>query len=294
MKTLFPYYGGKSLMLPHIMGRIPPHQKYVEPFFGSGAVFFAKPSARESVINDADRNLINLYRTIITDYDALKKEVDASLAHNGLFFQAKYICNYYDRVLDGTWRNDIGKKMFSVEHILQNIPPIDRAAPHVMLAWAAYYVYNMSFSAISTSNSFLYHSNMNYKKSLFTKDVRNKLENALLLCDDALRILKTNNDGSDTFAFIDPPYIGTDNRGYKHTCDMDALLRYLGEECKTKFMLTIFDCPQINEFVARYKLNVTRIEKKIACSALCKIKDDKKSRTELLITNYEYHNLFDL
>ncbi len=43
MKTIFSgYYGGKTNMLKHIMPLFPPHETYIEPFFGGGAVFWAK------------------------------------------------------------------------------------------------------------------------------------------------------------------------------------------------------------------------------------------------------------
>lgn len=42
LSTPISYYGGKQSMLPHILPLIPKHEIYVEPFFGGGAVFWAK------------------------------------------------------------------------------------------------------------------------------------------------------------------------------------------------------------------------------------------------------------
>ncbi len=42
MTTPIAYYGGKQQMLRHILPLIPRHQIYVEPFFGGGAVYWAK------------------------------------------------------------------------------------------------------------------------------------------------------------------------------------------------------------------------------------------------------------
>ena len=52
MKTPISYYGGKQSLLKHILPLIPEHRIYVEPFFGGGAVFFAKEPAKVEVIND--------------------------------------------------------------------------------------------------------------------------------------------------------------------------------------------------------------------------------------------------
>ena len=43
MRTPISYYGGKQRMASKIVALMPPHTVYVEPFFGGGAVFFAKP-----------------------------------------------------------------------------------------------------------------------------------------------------------------------------------------------------------------------------------------------------------
>ena len=43
LRTPVTYYGGKQRMLNEILPKIPVHACYVEPFFGGGAVFFAKP-----------------------------------------------------------------------------------------------------------------------------------------------------------------------------------------------------------------------------------------------------------
>lgn len=58
------YPGSKWSLADWIISHMPPHQTYLEPFFGSGAVFFNKaPSALET-INDLDGEVINLFKVI--------------------------------------------------------------------------------------------------------------------------------------------------------------------------------------------------------------------------------------
>jgi DNA adenine methylase len=52
MKTPITYYGGKQTLLKYLLPLIPQHKMYCEPFFGGGAVFFAKPKSEVEVIND--------------------------------------------------------------------------------------------------------------------------------------------------------------------------------------------------------------------------------------------------
>jgi len=42
MKTPITYWGGKQQMVEIILPLIPPHKQYDEPFFGGGAIYFAK------------------------------------------------------------------------------------------------------------------------------------------------------------------------------------------------------------------------------------------------------------
>ena len=64
LKPLLKYPGGKSSELPIILEYIPPNvQKYIEPFLGGGAVYFAI-QAEEYYVNDKSEDLMYLYRYI--------------------------------------------------------------------------------------------------------------------------------------------------------------------------------------------------------------------------------------
>jgi DNA adenine methylase len=64
LKPILCFPGGKSKLARILMSGqyIPKHRVYVEPFFGGGSVFFAKPLAEVNVINDIDEQLISFYR----------------------------------------------------------------------------------------------------------------------------------------------------------------------------------------------------------------------------------------
>lgn len=72
MKTPYAYYGGKSRMAELLVGCMPPHTTYVEPFFGSGAVFFARPRSNHEIINDLDRNIVTFLRVLRDRRDELE------------------------------------------------------------------------------------------------------------------------------------------------------------------------------------------------------------------------------
>lgn len=55
-KAPFPYFGGKSRIASEVWGLIGNVPNYVEPFFGSGAVFFLRPHEPGiETVNDAYR-----------------------------------------------------------------------------------------------------------------------------------------------------------------------------------------------------------------------------------------------
>ena len=69
VKTPFRYPGGKYYALKYLLPYIKriPHDEYREPFIGGGSVFFGKPKAKTSWINDIDSELINVYKVIQND-----------------------------------------------------------------------------------------------------------------------------------------------------------------------------------------------------------------------------------
>ncbi len=82
MKTPIAYYGGKQQLagkIVRILAQAPAQKIYCEPFFGGGAVFFARGGAEHEVINDANRNLVTFWKVLQKDFPALKREIDATL-----------------------------------------------------------------------------------------------------------------------------------------------------------------------------------------------------------------------
>lgn len=76
MKPMLKYRGGKSKEIPNIMWHIPRFTgRYVEPFFGGGALYFYL-EPREAIVNDINQQLINFYQGVRNDFPRLRKELD--------------------------------------------------------------------------------------------------------------------------------------------------------------------------------------------------------------------------
>ena len=71
IQPVLKYPGAKWSIAKWILGFMPEHEVYLEPFFGSGAVFFNKRPARIETINDIDGDVVNLFRVIRTRAEEL-------------------------------------------------------------------------------------------------------------------------------------------------------------------------------------------------------------------------------
>ena len=63
-KTIWGSPAGKKRIAGRLVGMLPAHKTYVEPFAGSAAVLFEKEPAEVEVINDADLEIAKAYRII--------------------------------------------------------------------------------------------------------------------------------------------------------------------------------------------------------------------------------------
>lgn len=64
MRSIIKYPGAKWRIADWIISHMPLHKSYLEPFFGSGAVFFQKSPSRIETINDIDGDVVNLFQCV--------------------------------------------------------------------------------------------------------------------------------------------------------------------------------------------------------------------------------------
>lgn len=189
MKPPISYYGGKQRMARHIIGLIPPHTAYVEPFAGGGAVFFAKPPSKIEVLNDLNGNLVNFYRVLKTETDSLYAMIDATLYAVSEHTRA---CEIYRGTVD---------------------------ADPITKAWATFVVCNWSFAnrpdgTGGFARSLKRGSSSHIVTASKLKDFHNsaeRLKNAVIENSDALEVIK-KWDSPGTLFYCDPPYVGAEQR----------------------------------------------------------------------------------
>lgn len=270
MKTPITYYGGKQQMVPIILGMIPSHKIYCEPFLGGGAVFFAKGPSFLEVINDKNDLIITFYKQCMTNFEELQQKIKITLCSESEHKRAKEI--YYNP---------------SVYSDLE-------------IAWAVWVSTNMSIMGTpkggwkrdnGTGGSHVGVS-MEAHRNNFTEKIQKRLRNVQISCTDALKFIE-QRDTEHTFFYLDPPYINCDQKHYQGYTDIDFdnLLSLLAG-VKGKFLLSCFYTKSLSEYIDRYHWNYLVIDKKCMIPALC---SKPRRKQEMLIYNYTIQpKLFDL
>src|SRR3990167_8237592 len=118
LKAPFPYFGGKSMVAGPVWQRLGDTPNYIEPFFGSGAVLFARPfPVRIETVNDKGAFLANFFRALQHDPDGVAYHADAPVNECDLHAWHLWLINrppefgeqmmsdpeYYDVKVAGKW-----------------------------------------------------------------------------------------------------------------------------------------------------------------------------------------------
>lgn len=268
MRTPITYYGGKQMMAPVITELLPKHRIYCEPYFGGGAVFFAKRKSYLEVINDIDNKLITFYTVLRDDFPALSKLVNQSLHSEYLHKVAKDI--YYGR----------------------SGPKSD-----LEVAWAVWLVTNSSFggsiyggwkwcNGTSGSHSGIY---MAGKREDLSETMHKRMEEVQISCRDALRVI-TDRDTEETVFYLDPPYPGCEQQHYNgFTMLMLASLLEKITQIKGKFILSQFWSQTLKWYCLKNNWHVLSFTSNMKVANLGqrqKRSSFKKTKTEILVMNF--------
>ena len=263
-KSILQYYGSKYKMAQFIIDHFPENYKeltYIEPFFGSGSVFFYKEQGIASeIINDLDDDLIHFYQTCIDQPTKMYKALTRVVHSETLWKRARKV-------------------------IIKEIEPkddIDRAT-------SLYLTLNATFTHSSHCHTFQINSKSHYQQGIMgNKRIKlnwipfiKRLKYAMILNRDGLKIISSFNE-KHCFLYLDPPYYGT-YQVYKNKFKepqfskmIDLLKNYKG-----KFLLSTYFFKGIPK-----NWNVVYKKTHTTMSILHKTVY-KKNRKECLIMNYD-------
>jgi DNA adenine methylase len=259
LKTPVSYYGGKQTLARIILGLIPPHRLYCEPFLGGAAVFFAKEPSNVEVINDTNGEIVNFFKVAKEKPAALKKEIAVTLHSRDQHRQAKVIYANPD--------------MFD----------------QVKRAWAVWTLANASFGHKLTGGYAYSRIGSNWSRSLDTKrqgfflEYADRLRKVQIECYDALKIIRSR-DINDAFFYLDPPYVGADQGHYDGYTqeDFDTLLELL-KGLQGKFLLSSYRNKSLTDHIKRNKWHTLELRMSNSMTHRSSVVRDK---IEVLTANY--------
>lgn len=167
---------------------MPDHEVYLEPFFGSGAVFFNKPKKVVETINDIDNRLVNLFKQMRDNPKELSRLVDHTL----------YSRTEYD---------------LSVE---QSADELEDARRMLVRCWMAIGGKTNSQVGwrrnVSENGPYNTYEWNDMKNRIF--EAADRLKDAQIECKDALQLIGEYNR-PNVLIYADPPYVHS-TRKSKH------------------------------------------------------------------------------
>ena len=173
--------GGKQALYPTILQRFPPgfrNMIYVEVFGGGGSVLLNKERSVREVLNDANGNLINLYRVVREHPDELKDQL-LYVMHNREDFKIAQ-----RRLAQFSYKDDIL-----------------RAADFYQVVRQSYAGNGKQFSAVARSM---------WAGFPAIDRVAGRLQGVTLEIEDFETIFQ-RYDSPTTFFYLDPPYFFTED-----------------------------------------------------------------------------------
>jgi len=259
MRAVLKYPGSKWNIVGKLVGLIPEHHSYVEPYFGSGAVLFSKaPSAIETV-NDLDSDVTNLFWCIREDAGELARIVTAVP-----FSREEYDSQFSD-------------------HEKEQADPYGRAAGFLIRCWQGHGFrtngYRVGWKNDVVGREKAYALRNWYRLPGWIMDIAERLRMVQVENRPALDVIKRFNY-PEVFQYLDPPYLLGTRRGkqYKHEMsdtEHEELLK-AAVDSRAKIMISGYESDMYNDYLKGWHKE---------CFKSCA--EHGASRTEIVWMNYE-------
>lgn len=194
------YHGGKHYLANDIVSLMPPHLHYVEPYFGGGAVLFAKSTEGVSkVANDINGDLMNFWRVLQDkkSFTEFRRRAEVTPFSEPQWEEAK----------EALAQESNGKRKVS----------IDRAVSSFVLCRQSMAGRCKEFTPLSKHRT---RRGMNEQASAWINSVEGllavhqRLRRVVVLNRPAVEVIKTH-DSPTTLFYLDPTYL-PETRSSKH------------------------------------------------------------------------------
>lgn len=274
MRTFIKWSGNKSKHVNKIINYLPSqYDTYIEPFVGSGAMLL-KIEPKKWVINDVNKDLINVWKTVKNNHDEIIRGFKV--------FGAKFEkLNRGEKVrICRVITSSIEKMTFDAKRAILFLLMKSCAYMGNIIVNNKFYFNGLDLKLYNNDNAFLKEDN--YKNicevSKYLNDTNGKIYN-----EDYKTILETakRND----FVFLDPPYVEEHDYRFNYNKDEkldNMFVAELKRELKkldqrgVKWLMTQANTTHIRESFKEYRINTFDVYRATS----------KMYKKELIIMNY--------
>lgn len=242
MNPILKYPGAKWRIADWVIGHMPPHEGYLEPFFGSGAVFFNKRPSRVETVNDLDGAVVRFFKTCREQPEALAYAVSLTPWSREEFLESDF-CE-------------------------DNPDDVEAARQFLVRCW-------MTFGARTRCKTGWRHTTGGYldggpdNPKLWgrlpdsIREVAGRLQNAQIENRPAVDVIKLY-DGPKLLIYADPPYMkstrtlnGDQYRFEMSDKDHEELLQTLCD-AKAMVLLSGYDCEMYRDMLEGWRFETVQ------------------------------------
>lgn len=251
MNSFIGWIGGKKLLRNEIIKRFPDNiGRYIEVCGGAAWVLFAKERHAElEVYNDANGDLVNLFRCVKYHCPELQRELSYMLNSRELF------------------------EDFKTQYNVRGMTDIQRAARFFMVVKTSYGSDVRSYGCVKKDVSVMVQ---------YLTKIQERLSRVVIENKDFESLIKVY-DKPDGLLYLDPPYFGTEKYyDAEFPKDDHKRLNEVLRRVKGKFILSYNDCEYIRELYRGFKIE----EVSRGHNLVGRYSDRGRSYKELIIRNY--------
>lgn len=258
VRPILKWAGGKSQLLDELFPKTPKRfGRYIEPFFGGGAFFFAL-NPKDAVLADRNAELVNLYRVVASDVDGLIEALRRFQNSERLFYKI--------RSQDWDSRDPIAaaaRTIFLNRTCFNGLYRVNRKGQ-----------FNVPFGRYTNP------------KILDEDGLRNAarlLGGAKIVCGNYLETLR-QHARPDDFVFLDPPYLPiskySDFKRFTKEQFYEDDHRALASEVRRlqdigcHIILTNSNHPLVHDLYRDFKIEVIQTKRYISCNGRGRFGED--------------------
>lgn len=249
-KPILKWAGGKTQMLGNLLPKVPAsYNRYIEPFFGGGAMFFAL-QPEKAVIADSNPELINMYREVADHVEEVIKRLEEYENTSEMFYTVR----------SQDWAN---------------LPKVEAAARTIFLNKTCF---NGLYRVNKQGRFNVPYGKYKNPKICDSEGLRAAsaaLKRADILCGDYLLVLEHFAQPGD-FVFLDPPYLPiseyadfkryTKEQFYEEDHIELAKMVSTLHERGCHIILTNSNHPLVHELYAPFNIDVIQTKRHISCN----------------------------